>query len=392
MKHKNITVCILLLALLAVGCTQRDNPAMPEKPLAGQIFQASHQYDGLTNLADADRARHAARWVSAYLPAGYREDIVGQRYPVLYLLPGYDGEPSFEYRFGNENYYQLANIAEVADRLIAAGEIKPMIIILPDASIPYGGAFYGDSELDGPWEDMMARELVEYVEASYLTLRDQTGFEDKDFRAVAGHASGGYGAVRLAMNYPDQYNSVSAIDAPLAFEDLAGLFDDYLTESSIGSAADFVATDTTGIRSQPYKMLLYSMAATFSPSGVRDETTNFGKLQIGLPFDYQGTQVDTIWSKWLANDLYDWLDLPEYQTALSGQHLYFESSDHDINGFNAQTVKFQQKLSQVGISFASDTFSGYDGYDARSRSFLYDRLEYILKFHDQYLRDRFGQF
>ncbi|MFH2055003.1 MAG: alpha/beta hydrolase-fold protein [bacterium] len=383
-----------VLALLAIGCTQRDNPTLPERPLAGTIVQATHQYNGLTGLQDPDRSRHAARRVFAYLPSGYRLDIVGQRYPVLYLLPGYDGEASFEYSYGNENYYMLANIAVIADRLIADGEIKPMIIVLPDASIPYGGAFYGDSELDGPWEDMMARELVDYVDATYLTLVDQADYEDKDFRAIAGHASGGYGAMRLAMDYPDQYNSVSAIDAPLAFSELPQLFGDYLTESNITSSASYFATDTTGMRSQPYKILLLSMAATFSPSGVKDETTKFGKLQIGLPFDYEGNTIDTIWSKWMDNDLYSWLDLPDYQAALSGQHIYFESATSDIGltGFNAQTEIFQQRLTQLGIAYSSATYSGYEGYDARSRSFLYDRLEYILKFHDQYLRDRFGQF
>lgn len=393
MKYKNIAICVLLLALLAVGCTQRDNPAMPERPLAGQIFTATHQYNGLLGLDDPDRARHSARKVSAYLPHGYRVDIVGQRYPVLYLLPGYDGEASFEYSFGNENYYQLANIAQVADRLIAAGEIKPMIIIMPDASIPYGGAFFGNSSLDGPWEDMMAEELIDYVEATFLALYDQTGFEDSDYRAISGHASGGYGAMRLAMNYPDQYNSVSAIDAPLNFSALQELFDDFIAESEIGSESDYYANDSSGMRSEPYKLMFLSMAATFSPAP-KDESTAFGKLQISLPFDYQGTTVDAVWAQWLDDDLYAWLDMTDYQAALSDQNIYFETSASGIgiNGFNAQTEAFKQRLSELGINYTSATYEGYESYDARSRSFLYDRIEYILKFHDQYLRDRFGQF
>jgi S-formylglutathione hydrolase FrmB len=390
-----LVVCFLAIgaAIMMVGCSQRSNPAIPETPEGGAVVQGVHQYNGLLLLNDPERSAFSGRWVAAYLPKGYKFDIVGPRFPVLYLLPGYDGEPSFYYRFGNENYYQIANVAEVADRLIASGEIKPVIIIMPDASIPYGGSFYANSSLEGPWEDMMAEELIHYVDTTYLTLGDEYG---KESRAISGNSSGGYGAVRLAMDYPDLFNSVSAIDAPLAFEGsgpftgVQELFGDYLTESGITSEAGYQATDTTGFRNQPFKMLFYSMAATFSPSVAT--TTNFGKLRISLPFDYQGNLVDTVWSKWLANDLYSWLDDSQYQTALSGQHLYFESSDQTLNLFNQQTLLFEQKLNSLGITYESAMFEGYSGYEHRSRSFLYDRIEHILKFHDRYLRDRFGNF
>lgn len=391
-----LAVCFLTIgaAILMVGCTQRSNPAIPEAAEGGAIVQGVHQYDGLLNLTDPVRSAFSGRWVAAYLPKGYKFDIVGPRYPVLYLLPGYDGEPSFYYRFGNENYYQIANVAEVADRLIADKEIKPMIIIMPDASTPYGGSFYANSSLEGPWEDMMAQELIHYVDTTYLTLAEQYG---KESRAISGNSSGGYGAVRLAMDYPDLFNSVSAIDAPLAFEGsgtfdgIQALFGDYLTESGVTNETSYEATDTTGFRSEPLKMLLYSMAATFSPSGASG-STKFSMLRIGLPFDYQGNLIDTTWSKWLANDLYGWLDQSQYQSALSGQHLYFESSDETLNLFNQQTLLFEQKLNSLGISYESAPISGYSGYEHRSRSFLYDRIEYILKFHDRYLRDRFGSF
>jgi hypothetical protein len=199
------------------------------------------------------------------------------------------------------------------------------------------------------------------------------------------------------MQYPDLFNAVSASDAPLAFEgsgDFDGiqeLFDDYLNESSITDSASYYNTDTLGFRSDPYKVLMYSMAATYSPAAEKG-VTPFGQLLINLPFDYSGSLIDTVWSDWLANDLYSWLDQTEYQEAMSGQNIYFETSDHDVNLFNQQTLLFQEKLNSLGISFQSATFDKYEGYDAQSRSFLYDRIEFILKFHDQYLKDRFGNF
>jgi S-formylglutathione hydrolase FrmB len=384
----------LVCLLVAIGCSKRENPTIPEIGDGGSITQGVHQFEGLRTHPDPDRRNFSGRWVAAYVPPGYKLDVVGPRYPVLYLLPGYDGEPSFYYKFGNENYYRLASIAKVADRLILSGEIKPMIIIMPDASIFYGGSFYANSSLEGPWEDMMAQELTEYVDDVYLTLSEDFG---KESRAISGHSSGGYGAVRLAMQYPDLFNSVSAIDAPLAlagegtFAGIRELFGDYLSESGITDSAGYYGTDTLGFRSQPRKLLLYSMAATFSPS-TTPSATRFGRLRIDLPFDYAGNIVDAVWSDWLTNDLYGWLDQQEYVSALTGQNLYFEASDHDVNMFNQQTLLFQQRLSNLGIAFESARFSGYEGYDAKSRSFLYERLEHILRFHDRYLKDRFGNF
>lgn len=393
MKKQIFSIIGLALLLLVIaGCTRRDNPTIAQRPPAGTVSQGTHQYDGLSP-DNSLWSQFPSRWVDVYEPPGYDFNVQGARYPVLYLLPGYDGEPSFYYRFGNENYYRASAIAAIADELIAAGEIKPMFIVMPDASIYYGGSFYNNNDLAGKWENMMSSELVSYVDDDNQSrIRS---IVDKESRAIGGHSSGGYGAVRIAMKYPDLFNSVSAIDAPLAFAhgNMTVLFNSYLQESNITTEAQFYDTDTTGFRTnnQQYKMLLYSMAASFSP-GPYDNTTQFGRLQITLPFDYQGNVVNDVWNQWLANDLYDWLDNATYHANLGNQNLYFETSDHDRNMFNEQTTAFVGKLHDLNIDYQDATFSKYPGADAESRTFLYDRIAGILKFHNRYLKDRNGNF
>jgi len=372
-----IILAVALLVGLTAGCTQRDNPLTPSEPdgSRGLVFDAVHQYNGLMGLTDTVWSVFSARHVAVYTPPGYKTTSLGFRYPVLYLLPGYDGEASFQYDGGNENYFRIASIAKVADRLIASGEIKPMLIVMPDASIWYGGAFYANSELAGRWEDMMALELVDYIEDPDTTVFRTIG--SKEARAIAGHSSGGYGAIRLAMKYPELYNSVSAIDAPLSFDGArssTGIrphFSSYLTESGISSESDFLNTDSTGMRSQPSKLLLYSMAATYSPT-VKDGTSPFGKMSILLPFDYQGNAIADVWSLWLDNDLYTWLDDGTYFANLQNQNIHLEWSDHDLMGFNSQTQAFSGKLAAAGVTHSTATFSSYGGYDAQSRSFQPD--------------------
>lgn len=394
--YRIIGMSLLTIIVLSTGCVKRDNPVVPETAPAGQVAWFTHQYDGLTGT-NSIWNRFPARWVAVYTPPGYDFELIGPRYPTLYLLPGYDGEPSFNFQYGNETYFLAASIAKIADRLIASGEIKPMFIVMPDASIPYGGSFFANSSLAGKWEDMMSAELVRKVDRGDGLGVGLRTIAAKESRAIGGHASGGYGAIRIAMTNDSLYNSVSAIGAPLAFDGsgsfggIKELFAVYLNESSITTEAQYQAADTVGFREKPYKILFYSMAATYSPAP-KTASQGLGNLQISLPFDYQGNVVQSVWDKWLTNDLYRWLDNATYQNALRNQNLHFESSDHDVNLFNRQTQLFEQKLTTLGIDYESATFSKYEGADARSRTFLYDRLEYILKFHNKYLRDRDGSY
>ena len=396
--YRIIGISLLAIIILSAGCLKRDNPAVPEAPPAGSIAWFNHQYDGLTGTNSVWN-QYPARKVAVYLPPGYDIlNLIGPRYPTLYLLPGFNGEPSFGFEYGNETYYLAASIAKIADRLIASGEIKPMFIVMPDASIPYGGSFYANSTLAGKWEDMMSAELVRKIDREDGVGAGLRTLTAKESRAIGGHSSGGYGAIRIAMSNDSLFNSVSAIDAPLDFDGsgsfggIKQFFSSYLSESGITTEAQYQDTDTAGFRSQPYKTLLYSMAATFSPAPRTGQTGTLGSLRINLPFDYQGNRVDSIWNKWMANDLYGWLDTTTYRNVLENQHLYFETSDNDIYKFNTQTQLFMEKLTTLGISYGSAHFSKYNGSDAQSRTFLYDRLEYILKFHNKYLRDRNGNY
>src|SRR5262245_10627835 len=69
-----------------------------------------------TNLARAWR-------YAVYLPNGYESSSL--RYPVLYLLHGNGGNLY--------SWVNLGRIQQTADALIAAGDIPPALIVMPDA-------------------------------------------------------------------------------------------------------------------------------------------------------------------------------------------------------------------------------------------------------------------
>ena len=132
-----------------------------------------------------------------YLPPGY--DRQGdRRYPVLYLLHGVLDSPEVWV----EPVYDGMTIQATMDSLIAAGEIGPAIVVMPNGRNAYGGSYYANSPVSGNWADFIARDLVTHVDATYRTI------PARESRAILGHSMGGMGAIRLSMDYPDVFSVV----------------------------------------------------------------------------------------------------------------------------------------------------------------------------------------
>jgi S-formylglutathione hydrolase FrmB len=141
------------------------------------------------------------RSVQVYLPPGYAE-AGSRRYPVIYLLHGFQGSYK-QWMAGGKEW----NIRDAMDRQIAAGKVREMILVMPDARNKYGGSFYTNSPTTGNWEDFLARDLVGFIDKKYRTLRRPAS------RGIAGHSMGGYGAIRLAMKHPDTFGAVYSLSA-----------------------------------------------------------------------------------------------------------------------------------------------------------------------------------
>ena len=98
------------------------------------------------------------RDVFVYLPPSYQANR-NQRYPVVYLLHGYG--------LTAERWVPFIGMPELADKDIAAGTSKEMILVSPDAFNKYNGAMYSSSPTNGDWETFLTKELVAYVDKNY---------------------------------------------------------------------------------------------------------------------------------------------------------------------------------------------------------------------------------
>lgn len=122
-----------------------------------------------------------------YTPYGYDENDTQTRYDVLYLMHGWGGHAG--------EYFELAGIKTLFDRLIENGDIPPMIIVSPTFYYPGCGGDFGSSvaafrafHLD------FENHLMPAVEGRFHTYAASTSDEDlmasRDHRAFGGFSLG----------------------------------------------------------------------------------------------------------------------------------------------------------------------------------------------------------
>jgi enterochelin esterase-like enzyme len=173
----------LATLLLAVGAAAQP-PAASRKGTVEKVTVPGASLAGNLEKDSADRD------VFIYLPPGYASNR-SQRYPVVYLLHGYG--------LTAERWMAFSNVADGADAAIAAGTMKEMILVNPDANTVHGGSMYSASPTIGDWETFIAEDLVAFVDERYRTLADRAS------RGLAGHSMGGYGTLRIGMKRPDVF-------------------------------------------------------------------------------------------------------------------------------------------------------------------------------------------
>ena len=78
--------------------------------------------------------------VSIYLPPSYAADR-SRRYPVVYLLHGYTGTDLS--CFGPTG----RQLHVIAERVLASGAAKEMILVMPNCMNAYGGCMYSNSAI-----------------------------------------------------------------------------------------------------------------------------------------------------------------------------------------------------------------------------------------------------
>jgi enterochelin esterase family protein len=183
--------------------------------------------------------KQKGRRMYVYTPPDYMTSKA--RYPVLYLLHGGGGD--------EDQWINLGRTNVIMDNLIAAGKVKPMIVVMPNGNanqivaqgygygpIPRpggpgrgaapGGAGRGaaapgaggappagagrgmmSAPYEGSYPHSLVKEVIPFIDKNYRTL------PTKDNRAIAGLSMGGMHTVQATNNNPGVFGWIAVWSA-----------------------------------------------------------------------------------------------------------------------------------------------------------------------------------
>ncbi|HEV2147839.1 MAG TPA: alpha/beta hydrolase-fold protein [Longimicrobiaceae bacterium] len=198
----------IVAALLSAACTLSPGVPVSTTPAAASTAATGtvvHDTVRSAALRGNPLGDPADRHVAIYLPPSYAAEP-SRRYPVVYLLHGFDGDPE---QWAEERM----RVPQAMDSLVAAGTVREMVVVMPDGKNALGGSFFANSPATGRWEDFAVREVVAHVDRRYRTLPGPAG------RGIAGWSMGGHAALRLAAAHPEVFGAAYAL-SPCCLGDL----------------------------------------------------------------------------------------------------------------------------------------------------------------------------
>jgi S-formylglutathione hydrolase FrmB len=119
------------------------------------------------------------------------EDLPGP-FPTFYLLHGHSDDHTMWLRRTRIEPY-------------VAG--KPLIVVMPDG----GRGWYTNNENGPAWAEHIGVELPGFIEKNFPAIASREG------RFVGGLSMGGYGALRLALGYPERFISANSHSGSVLF-------------------------------------------------------------------------------------------------------------------------------------------------------------------------------
>jgi len=262
-----------------------------------------------------------------FLPPGYGKES-RRRYPVVYALHGY--------WIGAEQWTHEIHVPQTLEGAFAQGA-REVILVLPDSKTQYNGSLYSSSVTTGDFESYVARDVVNYVDTHYRTLRDRRS------RGLVGHSMGGYGAARIGMKHPDVFGSLY-IMSPCCLSPRAPAPADPETDKSLAT----LATPADSAKLAWGLRVRLATAAAWSPNPKNPP------LFLDLPTK-DGVVQPEVMAKWTANALLSFID--QYIGNLRKFHgIALDVGDQD--SLRSDTSRLHEVLDAYDIPNTLEIYAG----------------------------------
>ena len=129
---------------------------------------------------------NTTRRMHIWTPEGYNASK--EKLPVLYLIHG-----------GGDNdasWPGVGRAGNILDNLLAEGKMVPMIVVMPDGSMP-----------TDKFADELVKDIIPYIQKNYRTKTDAAN------RALAGLSMGGLETLESFMAYPDMFGYINVMSS-----------------------------------------------------------------------------------------------------------------------------------------------------------------------------------
>jgi S-formylglutathione hydrolase FrmB len=283
------------------------------------------QLDVLTipgvTLRDNPLGDPPARRVAVFVPDTAKADTP---LPLVIYLPGWGGSSEDAIAQGRDAWF-----ARVVDEM--AAHQQPLRIAVVDGRSRYGGSQFLNSTATGRYADYVAEEIVPALEARYAPRPGQ--------RWIAGHSSGAYGALLLAMNRQELFAAVVALSPDSDFEVTHKPLVQQPSVRALTRAhldAAMAPADQAHMPGDGLAQLVMGLCANYAP--IVGQPRRFEWL-----YDDHGQWRAEAWQRWL--DL-DPLTLVRKNPAAfaPAQRVYLDGAEHDEFGANIGARKIHEVL------------------------------------------------
>jgi len=137
---------------------------------------------------------------SVFLPPSFDKNTT-RTYPAVYFLHGLNNDQT------SWTVPRYGDLPKKVEDLILTGTIPEIIMVHPRGDHSF---YCNAADGSGRYEDFITQDVVEYVEAHYRAR------PERRYRSIGGTSMGGYGALKIAMKYPDRYMAAAG-HSPIIF-------------------------------------------------------------------------------------------------------------------------------------------------------------------------------
>lgn len=295
------------------------------------------------------------REVLVYLPPDYDESE--RRYPQVMLLPGFAA--THQSMLGWSAW--KPNTIERFEQQVLAGETPPALLVMPDAANRWGGSQFVDSAATGRYQTYLCDEVFAHVDSHFRTVPTREG------RAVIGRSSGGFGALRIAMDRPETVGAVGSHCGDAAFEVSMRpmLLPAAIAIEQAGGLATFAERVVQGGPrggGQFDAIFVLACSAAYAPE---DGPAPYCALPMRTD---TGELIDDAWAKWLAHDPLP--RIPSCADALKRMSgIFLDSGDRDEHGLQYAARLMRDAMKTAGVDVHHEEYEG--GH--RGTSYRYER-------------------